>query len=110
LNLPLGIRESPELGMHVCYCAFNNAWREILNNEYVNAYAGGYREPSDLGLLMVYTMSRDGLRSSGFFQYATPSRVGWVRIESVNGTLLTLLAQNGQQFVFDVQTRTWVSP
>src|SRR5207253_9419659 len=40
--------------------------------------------------------------------YDTPLRAGGMRVVAANGLRLTLHADNGQQFIFDVATRKWL--
>lgn len=84
-----------------------NAWRRIINGETLEISAGREGKAVDLrqGVVMVNVWYKR------IDTYRTPQRVGPVLISAVNGTLVTVVSQDGQhRFVFDIGARTWLSP
>src|SRR5438552_9798463 len=58
IDLPLGIDDYGPGALHGCSCRFNNHWRGMANNHYIDVYAGAggldYYHPEQ-GILMVGT-------------------------------------------------------
>lgn len=106
--LPLGIIPNGDYGIHVCSCGFEDHWRAIVNRNYLEVWAGGYSQPPNQGLVMVITRSLDRGPSSRTF-YSTPLAAGSVHVVSVEGLMLTLATQSGEQFKFDASSRQWLS-
>lgn len=87
-----------------------SCWRGVVDGELVDVDAGreGMDGDPEQGILRVHIHG-----GQGDDIYQTPDRVGAVRIVSVNGVLFTLETVDQptpQQFVFDLDTRSWVSP
>lgn len=120
-TLVLGIKTSPddcnnEATSKETFFALN-CWSAIFNGVHITVRAGGEEQDSSSGEVqqggvIVYTRTLD--LSNPMPQvsqiYETPTRAGWVTIVQVDGTRLTLQADNGATFVFDLTTRTWVRP
>jgi hypothetical protein len=107
--LPTGILPTAHIGIRMCECGFESAWRQVHNNEYLEVFTGHYTNPADQGMVMVLTRTLDYGPTSKYF-YNTPARAGSVHIVSVDGMRLTLATPGGQQFVFDAEQRTWINP
>ncbi len=90
-----------------------NLWKEAKDGYYILAYAGseGYEGDPSQGLLMVVAMTFDykPLPELGG-TYPTPSKAGAVRIVGADGEVLSLLAEDGTKFLFDVASRRFLSP
>jgi len=88
-----------------------NKWQDMLNEKWVDVYAGSL--PDDRAQGIVIILIEPGEPEGGFIPggwYRTPTKSGAVTIVSAIGTLLTLKAENGDQFLFDVAARKFVSP
>jgi hypothetical protein len=82
-----------------------NRWYEQRGAEQLIVYAGGSRaDPSQGVLAVALTTSRGG----GF--YPTPTKAGSVHVVAAVGERLTLISKNGATFVFDIPTRSFVTP
>jgi len=90
-----------------------NHWYERLPDRIISVYAGSEGSGGDRtqGLLMVIVRAPDETRSLERGQlYSTPIKAGPVRITDAVGERLTLQADDGTHFYFDVATRQWVNP
>jgi hypothetical protein len=85
-----------------------NKWQMEIDGQLVIVYAGGQGADFDQnqGLLVVATQTLDG-KKLGSKRYNTPEKVGPVQIVAADGMLLTVAAENGRTFVFDVATATF---
>ena len=111
VDLPLGILPAPQLQMNPCECEFENVWRGRLNSgDYIEVYAGHFRNFPIVGMTMVTTRTPNYLGTTGWEFYYTPLEAGSVRVVSFDGLQVTLLSTNNTQFVFEAETRTWLSP
>lgn len=85
-------------------------WTGLTNTEYVFVSPGAFWNDLPQGILRVYTSTLD-LRTYGQRQaYQTPLRAGPIQVVGATGYQLTLLAEDGTLFYFDVLTRHWVTP
>ncbi len=96
-----------------------NQWYSEQNGQQISVFAGAQR--SDLGggqslekplpgLLIVEVNEPGGkIFPDERGEYFTPQKVGPVRIVDAGGMKLTLVAENGTVFVFDVSTRQFLS-
>lgn len=64
----------------------------------------------DQGAIMVETTDRAGAVIGGPITYNTPTRAGFVTVVGAVGERLTLRAEDGTLFTFDVPSRQWVNP
>lgn len=81
-----------------------NRWQGTVAGTFVVVYAGRLTTPPDQGLVGV-SVGTPGTPAFSLQQYPTPTKTGSVRIVAENGTLLTLMSDNGVIFTFDVGTR-----
>jgi Tol biopolymer transport system component len=86
-----------------------NCWSAIVDDTYLFVRAGALAADMQQGVIVVarnpLPLDRD---SSGDWSiYATPASRGAVRVLEVSDQRLTLSAEDGTQFVFDLATRTW---
>src|ERR1041384_7047374 len=94
-----------------------NSWYRELRNKRLLVYAGARRD--DLGasssptqgvvIVMVETLEGQPVPDEGG-EYETPTAVGAVRIVDGSGMQLTLVAEDGTGFFFDVASRRFVTP
>jgi hypothetical protein len=91
---------------------FGNCWNDVVDGQYIFAQAGALKPDKLQSALRVYTLTLD-LRSAVTMElYTTPSQAGKVYITSVNWPLMTLTAEDANPpvtFVFDLETRQWVT-
>lgn len=85
-----------------------NTWFGDYNGENIAVFAGYLYNDLSQGLVGVATGLDGDITHATYTEYLTPIKVGPVRITAVNGTRLTLAAQDGTRFVFDYATRTFV--
>jgi len=88
-----------------------NCWRGVVDGEVVQVYAGREGRDGDQlqGIIWMHVQGQDGDDDI----YQTPQRVGAVGIASVSSrrfTLQTVGQSTPQLFVFDLDTKQWVSP
>ena len=86
---------------------FINCWRGLINGVLICIGAGRLGRDSDpaIGILIV----TNGMYADPFAEpYRTPLGAGWVRITSVEGTVVHLLAEDNETaFLFDLDSRQW---
>jgi hypothetical protein len=81
-----------------------NRWQSLVGQENFQVYAGSTGQNPAAGLLIVEVTSPDRTQTQSSF-YLAPSGAGPLTITGVNGLVLSLQAENGQQFKFDLPTR-----
>lgn len=81
-----------------------NRWQGTVGGGFVVVYAGRLTQTPDQGLVAV-SLGEPGRPNFSLQQYPTPTKSGSVHIISANGSLLTLVSDKGQVFVFDVGAR-----
>ncbi len=90
-----------------------NQWYTTDSNRNIFVYAGSkfQRDDPQQGeiLVVVYDSTTHQIVSSPTL-YMTPMRAGLVRVIAAVGERLTLRAQDGTLFYFDVPTRQWIGP
>jgi hypothetical protein len=87
-----------------------NAWIAQLGDEDIVVYGGSRRDESTEGLVIVLQKNRRTGAATGPDTYDTPAKAGEVEIVDAVGERLTLQANDGTLFYFDVLTRQWVTP
>ncbi len=90
-----------------------NHWDEPLTDYRLEVYAGVQGSSGDpqQGEIIVFRRSLNYLEFIPPFDfYITPSKVGPVTITDAVGERLTLQADDGTTFYFDLPTRQWVNP
>ncbi len=115
------------MGLHECsegsgyYPQVYGCWRGIVNGELISIAGGRQGSGGDTtqGLLMVFHGPLFDPLAPTTEYYSTPVRLGGVRLVSVDGSRLTLVPYNpwypqatyppDTTFVFDLDTRQWVS-
>jgi hypothetical protein len=101
------------------YIVVNNNWFTDIGEKRIRVFAGAQRGDGAKelpkpwhGFVAVVVTSLDGLNNypdeGGL--YWTPSVEGPLRIVDADGMQLTLLAENGKAFFFDVSSRQYVFP
>jgi hypothetical protein len=81
-----------------------NRWQSLVGGQNIQVYAGSTGQNPDNGVVVVMETSPDRTQTTSQF-YPAPSGAGPLTITSENGLVLSLQAENGQQFNFDLQTR-----
>jgi len=85
-----------------------NRWQGHVNDEFVAVLAGSRRDTPEQGFVIVM---KDALNNGYTAQtYYTPTKAGGVKITAVDNLQFTLVAKNGETFVFDLASRAFVSP
>jgi hypothetical protein len=102
IPFPTGIFPGGEGAFPSFAFTIQNRWQAILNGEPIQVFAGALFEDSQQGLVIVFGVSSGG-------RYNTPTRAGAVRITEESGLRLTLLADDGTTFYFDVPSRLFVA-
>ncbi len=91
---------------------FRNQWQREADSPqgrvYTHVYAGVEKRDPLQGLLLMEVITQS--QSTSFGSYRTPLRVGPIRVIDAVGEQLTLRADDGTLFTFDVPTRQWVTP
>lgn len=87
--------------------SFKNQWYKQLDNGEIRVYAGAEKRAPLQGLIVVSVRMRPQPRS--IESYRTALQVGPVRVVSASGDQLTLRADGGTLFYFDLATRQWVT-
>lgn len=106
---PLGILENAGAPFPAAVFTARNAWQGKRDGGLVIVYAGVDGADPQQGLVIVIWEDKDG----GFERAEhrpTPVKAGPVKIVKAEGNHLTLEAQNGATFTFDVQSQSFVSP
>ncbi len=113
--LPLGIQDKYPNGWHMKQ-RFENEWFGYLNGERISVYAGSVAAFDSNGRVVVdppqgYIAVGVGSALSGpdlnYHEYPTPKQSGAVKITAVNGALVTVVANDGTTFTFNLDTRTF---
>ncbi len=89
----------------------NKWWEPVGDGTLVVLAGSGYqiRDAQQGGLIIVMEDAQHKLTGSTE-SYLTPSRHGYVQVVDAVGERLTLRAEDGTLFYFDVPSRQWVSP
>ncbi len=101
------IQPPPELKQEFLYY---NRWQEKVNGEWIIVYAGVQRadESTTTKQGVVYVAKGEGKASNFTRQkYFTPTKAGGVRIIAVKDLQVTLIADEGITFVFDLASQTF---
>jgi hypothetical protein len=105
------IHETGFTYLPVAYGVFRNQWLAYNDDQVIKVFAGRNSDPRYLeqGLLVVLIEDNNHHTLSGPDTYETSIQAGAVRIADGVGQVLTLEAEDGTLFYFDVQSRRWVS-
>lgn len=111
---PTGIPIPPYIGIEVdCdsleadqYDA-NNCWRGPYKTLWFFIVAGAQPTNTNQGMIWLFTADPDTDISLDSFSYAAPSATGALTITQVALPLVTVVARDGQVYVFNIDTRTW---
>jgi hypothetical protein len=93
--------------------SFVNCWNELIGDQYVFADTVTLKADPLRAVLHVYTATLNLDDISPIQSYPTSTRVGRVRISSVSWPLMTLTTLQTDPpitFVFNLETRQWISP
>jgi len=102
IPFPTGIFPGGEGAFPSFEFTIQNRWQAIMNGEPIQVFAGSLFDDSQQGLIIVLGASSGG-------RYNTPIKAGAVRITTESGLRLTLLADDGTTFYFDVPSRLYVA-
>jgi len=84
-----------------------NRWSGTVRGKQVVVFAGASASDAAQGVVLVQQRSDDGSADAPQ-PYVTPSKAGAVHVVAVQGTRLTLEADDGTSFAFDVATLHFV--
>jgi len=88
---------------------FENVWKDNLENGVLRVYAGWWKSDRGQGLIFVEEWSREGKIVAGRI-YETTEKAGPLRIVSVEGMQVHLVAENGAAYVFDLAADQLIEP
>ncbi len=84
-----------------------NMWQGVINQEYMQVFAGALRKNPEQGVLFVRTNAFGG-GSFSWEQFDAPSPSGALRILSEQNGRLKLVAENGSTFYFDAPSHQFI--
>jgi hypothetical protein len=90
-----------------------NMWEGMVNGIEAYVYAGSKADVAGKGRQGVWNDPEQGvllLNTKGKGEdadYLTPTRTGRIKLQSANGTCLTVVSSNGTIYTFDVSTAKW---
>ncbi len=97
--------------------SIKNAWVGSITGGHAQVYAGLKSDSADplawvmnppgQGVLRVITVPHGTGTPTNGGEYLTPARAGSIKITAATGTCLTVQAEDGTQYQFDVATRAW---
>jgi len=106
------IVESGHVGdLSTVHGVFANQWRAEVAEQNIHAYAGikSLTDGLDRGVVVIRVFDRNRIVIE-IASYETPQRRGVVKVVDAVDQRLTLRAEDGTLFYFDIPTRQWVSP
>ena len=107
---PAGIIDSGQAPFPGSVFAFQNQWQGIVRGEHATVYAGAFRDHPMQGVVALdFTAMDVGIPASAGGVYPTPTTSGAVHIVSESAGVLTLVADGGTTFRFDVAARTFAA-
>jgi len=86
----------------------HNMWQDEIDGYWWVIYAGADGQDHTQGLLVAYKIIQRVPTETQGGRYTTPNKTGYLRITSVKNMLVSVVAQDGQTFVFDLTKRAWV--
>lgn len=106
--LPTGIFTQGQPPFPPAQYTITSAWRGVVGVEYVMVYAGALSADPAQGVVVILTLAVRHLGpGSPGGELRSPSRVGPLRIDSADGTVLHLVAPGGVAFTFDAARRSF---
>lgn len=102
-GFPVGIFEEAGGVAHGWEGNFINHWQDRVGSEYVIVSAGAQADDPTAGLVMVMRVSGDRSQFSRQF-YATPQKVGPVKVVEASGGVIVVAAENGTRFHFNLSS------
>jgi hypothetical protein len=87
-----------------------NFWVERTDDDGIIVYAGSLYDNAAQGTLLIQRLNEFGPIDAEPEIYTAPQQAGGIRIVDAIGERLTLRADDGTLFYFDVLTRQWVNP
>ncbi len=99
-----GIFDGPGGIFHAWEGDFQNHWQGIVEGQYVFISAGASANDPSQGILAVTVVSADRLDVQKSI-YQPPAGTGSLSVVNVEAQLVFLTSKNGQQFIFDMNTR-----
>jgi hypothetical protein len=119
---PVGIVDLPSPFPAARYLLDEKGWQELAGGERISVYAGALGADHRQGVVVVVTETLPKPHRTADFEheldedarfsaaaYPTPARDGAVRLIAAHAALLTLAAESGASFVFDVAARRYVN-
>ena len=102
---PTGIVDDVQGALPTSTARLLNAWQGRAGGGFVSVYAGAAAGDADQGVVVVVTLEDARHPTLGQQLVKTPSRSGALRVTAANGSLLTLQAEGGTSFTFDIAAR-----
>jgi hypothetical protein len=102
---PTGIVDDVQGALPTSPARLLNAWQGRAGGGFVSVYAGAAAGDANQGVVVVVTLEDARHPTLGQQLVKTPSRSGALRVAAANGSLLTLQAQGGASFTFDIAAR-----
>jgi hypothetical protein len=86
----------------------SNVWQEETEAGFIQIFAGVSGTDPQLGMLVLLLTSRDRLNSDEF-RYPAPGAHGALRITEAIDPILSLSAEDGVRYTFDLRNRTYTA-
>jgi hypothetical protein len=102
---PTGIVDDVQGALPTSTAQLLNAWQGRAGGGFVSVYAGATAGDANQGVVVVVTLEDARHPTLGQQLVKTPSRSGALRVTAANGSLLTLQAEGGASFTFDIAAR-----
>jgi hypothetical protein len=103
IPFPTGIFEGDESTFKPEQALIINRWQGTISNDLIQVFAGCQGQNLEQGLIIILRMTQEGEVSSSEF-IPSPTKAGALRILSADNLKLTVQAEDGTQWVFDVET------
>jgi hypothetical protein len=102
---PTGIVDDVQGALPTSTARLLNAWQGRAGGGFVTVYAGAAAGDANQGVVVVVTLEDARHPTLGQQLVKTPSKSGALRVAAANGSLLTLQAEGGASFTFDIAAR-----
>jgi hypothetical protein len=82
-----------------------NMWQDEIDGIWVVIHAGANGDDRKQGALSVVRRLPTGIKGG---RYPTPQKSGSIRIVAVKDTLVSVIAEDGSTYIFDLPKQTWI--
>ncbi|MFL5962437.1 MAG: hypothetical protein ACJ757_06040 [Gaiellaceae bacterium] len=90
--------------------AIQNRWQDLRGGTLIQVYSGADASDPAQGIVVLNLIAWPADQDITTRKLTTPAKAGSLRITAANGNDLTLTAESGQRFTFNVISRTLTSP